>query len=67
MRSLTNCCSKFEHPADQKTLCCSEASKVKAYLAELCPSAYEQDAVTAFETACKDSGYGCMPSPVQNE
>ena len=57
-RVLIMCCSKFEHPADQKTLCCKEASKVKSYLSELCPSGDEKDAVSAFETACKEAGYG---------
>ncbi|KAL9127614.1 MAG: hypothetical protein Q9217_003548 [Psora testacea] len=58
---------KFEHPADQETLCCSEASKVKSYLSELCPSAYEKDAVTAFDTACQEAGYGSCKSSSSSE
>ncbi|KAL9102601.1 MAG: hypothetical protein Q9163_002281 [Psora crenata] len=57
---LLSAVNKFEHPADQKTLCCTEASQVKSYLSELCPSAYEKDAVTAFETACKQAGFECL-------
>ena len=50
----------FSHPADQKTLCCTEASKVKDQLKKLCPSGDESDAVDAFNTACNEAGYGCM-------
>ena len=49
--------SKFEHPADQKTLCCKEADKVKSYLEELCPSATIDEAKDAFKTACEQAGY----------
>jgi hypothetical protein len=57
---LLTAVNKFEHPADQKTLCCTEASKVKDYLKQLCPSGDESDAVDAFNTACSEAGYGSM-------
>ena len=52
--------SKFEHPADQKTLCCKDASQVKSYIGDLCPAGDKADALTAFKTACEEAGYGCM-------
>ena len=51
--------SKFAHPADQKTLCCQDASQVKSYIGDLCPSSMESDALSAFKTACEQAGFGC--------
>ncbi|KAG8527997.1 uncharacterized protein KY384_006913 [Bacidia gigantensis] len=53
---LLTAVNKFEHPADQKTLCCKEAEKVKSYISELCPSNLKDEAEKSFEQACKDAG-----------
>lgn len=52
--------SKFEHPADQKTICCKESDKVKQYISDLCPSSSQSDALSSFQTACKAANLGGM-------
>lgn len=50
--------SKFEHPADQKTICSQESDKVKQYISDVCPSSSQSDALSSFQSACKAANLG---------
>ncbi|KAL2042217.1 hypothetical protein N7G274_004705 [Stereocaulon virgatum] len=63
---LLTAINKFEHPADQQTICCKDASQVQSYISDLCPSSMQSDALSAFKTACKESGYGSCSSSLSS-
>lgn len=50
--SLLTSGSKFENPADQKTICTKNADQVNSYLESLCPTNFLEDAKKAFKAAC---------------